>query len=222
MREAAVFRIRRLAAVCVMAVAPLACASQSPQAESQTAQPYAFQALKFEPQKTGDIFVAVVGSIEFALRDPDNPEKPTAWEGPLEIRQLPTGSSCQVAVSLVTEVYLDNQSSVSVVRSYSGSRDLIDFVDVRTCAAKWPQLAAVTESIVVSQDRLIISPACEAATKERSRCAAGQVLRLQQDKPPMLLDRESRELTKHVVGVEFVGQAWVQAPKTADAKIVSP
>ena len=45
---------------------------------------------------------------------------------------------------------------------------------------------------------------------------------MQRDTPPMLLDRESRELTKRVVGVEFAGQAWVEAPETPDAKIVSP
>ena len=216
------FSIGRFVAVCVGLVAPLACSPPSPEASSQTEQPYAFHALTFEPQKTGDVFVAVVGSVEFALRDPDNPKKPTAWDGPLEIRQLATGRTCQVRVSLITEVYLDNQRSVALVRSYSGSRDFIDFVDVRTCATKWPQLAAVTERVIVSQDRLIMSPACETATRNRSRCTAGQVLRLKRDTPPALLDGESRELTKRVVGVEFIGQAWVEAPKTPNAKIVSP
>jgi hypothetical protein len=217
-----VFSIRGFAAVCVIVALPLACSAPSPEASSQTAQPYAFHALTFEPQKTRDIFVAVGGSVEFILRDPDNPKKPTAWEGPLEIRQVPTGRPCQVLVSLITEVYLDNERSTALVHSYSGSRDFIDFVDVRTCATKWPQLAAVTERVIVSQDRLIMSPACESATRNRSRCTAGQVLRLQRDTPPMLLDRESRELTKDVVGVEFIGQAWVEGPKTPNAKIVSP
>jgi hypothetical protein len=45
---------------------------------------------------------------------------------------------------------------------------------------------------------------------------------LKRDTPAALLEGESRELTKRVVGVEFIGQAWVEAPKTPNAKIVSP
>jgi len=215
--------IYRLTAVSLVIAALLACSRQEPAERSVPNEtPYGLQMLKFQRQNDGGTFRAVADSFEFVLRDPDDPEKPTAWEGPLEIRELPAGRACRAQMSLVTEVYVDGELNTSLVRSYSGSISFVDFVDVRTCAQQWPQLAVFTERITVSGDRLIVSPGCEAATPQRSLCSAGQVLKLQRDRAPVLLDVESRKLTKDVVGVEFVGQAWVESPKTAHAKLVTP
>src|SRR4051812_14163955 len=48
---------------------------------------------------------ARVGNLELTLEEPDNPERPTMWEGPVRIRG--TSGTCEATPSLITKVLID-------------------------------------------------------------------------------------------------------------------
>ena len=196
----------------------LACTGQRA-ADSATPLTYAYEAVRFAPSPDRKDSVATVDSLSLVLSEPDNVERPSAWEGPLRVRHVDSGRSCEAESSLITQVYLDNRRSVALVVSYSGSVTFVDFVDVDTCGVKWPRIEGFTERVVVNGDRVSIHPGCE-GTGARSKCTAGRVFRLDAVNPPVILDDESRTLTKSVIGVEFTGQRWVENPKTPNAKIL--
>ena len=205
--------------VMLLAIAGSAsCTRQAEQPPAASSAPYGFEAVRFEPGSEGR---ASVGMLELVLRNPDNPERPTAWEGPLELRRTQSGTPCEAEPSLITHVYLDTATAVALVVSYSGSMTFLDFIDTSSCQSKWPQIGAATKGVTVSGDRVSLSPVCE-TDGSRSRCSAGQVFRLAPDQPPARLEEESRELTRAQLGVDFTGEAWVEGVGTASARVVPP
>lgn len=162
---------------------------------------------------------ARIGDLELTLEEPDVPDRPTAWEGPLRIRHVRAGGTCEAEPSLITKVFLDAAARTAIIVSGSGAHTLIDFVDTGTCRARWPRIDATTDGVRVSGDRMTILPACE-SNGSRARCSSAMVLKLSSGAPPVLLEAESRQVTRADVGVEFVGQAWVAAPRTAAARLV--
>src|ERR1035437_6906399 len=63
------------------------------------------------------------GAYSFRLAEPDRPDKPTAWQGPLTISSA--GKSCEADVSLVTAVYAAPAAPFVVVVTYSGSNTYV-------------------------------------------------------------------------------------------------
>ena len=102
---------------------------------------------------------ATLGAYTFHLAEPDRPDKPTAWQGPLTIS---SGSkSCEADVSLVTAVYASPDAPFVVVVTYSGSNTYVHFIAISNCAAKWERMKVFTEGVRVADDRLSILPACD-------------------------------------------------------------
>jgi hypothetical protein len=159
------------------------------------------------------------GDYSFRLAEPNNVEKPTAWEGPLTISSA--GKSCDADISLVTAVYASTEVRFVVVVTYSGSNTYVHFIATSNCASKWKTIKAFTEGVRVADDRLSILPACDSAGDNSPiRCFSGRVYKLTSGTSPVLLRNESFRLTKDELGVGFTGQARVAHPKTAQARIV--
>lgn len=165
--------------------------------------------------------VARFGAYTFHLAEPDRPDKPTAWQGPLTISA--GGKSCAADVSLVTAVYASPEASFLVVATYSGSNTYVHFIAIASCAVKWKAIKAFTEGVRVAGDRLSVLPACDTAgDRSPRRCFAARVYKLTSSTTPKLLKDESFSLTKQTLGVGFTGEAKVVHPRSARAHIVGP
>lgn len=164
---------------------------------------------------------ATLGANSFRLAEPDRPDKPTAWQGPLTIS---SGSkSCDADVSLVTAVYASPDAPYLIVVTYSGSNTYVHFIATSNCAAKWERMKFFTEGVRVADDRLSILPACDSAgTRAPTRCFAARVYKLMNEAAPEFLKDESFSLTKENLGVGFAGEAKVIHPKTSRAHVVTP
>lgn len=184
--------------------------------------------LYFTPAESRDGFQPLVfnnqqatrfGGHGFHLAGPDQPDKPTAWQGPLTIA---TGEkSCDASVSLVTAVYAAQDFPYVIAVTYSGSSTHIHFVTIATCATQWTTYKAFTDGVQVHDNRLSILPACESSGSDAaSRCSSGRVYRLSKDAAPVILRKASLQLTREKLGVGFWGQATVSHPKTPQAEIV--
>jgi hypothetical protein len=165
--------------------------------------------------------LARFGAYSFHLAEPDRPDKPTAWQGPLTISS--GGKSCAADVSLVTAVYASADAPFIVVATYSGSNTYVHFIAMSNCAVQWERIKAFTEGVRVANDRLSILPACDSAgIRSPTRCFAACVYKLTSEAAPELLKDESFSLTRETLGVGFTGEAKVVRPKTARARIVAP
>lgn len=173
----------------------------------------------FRPLVFHDQQPTVFGPHSFRLAGPDQPDKPTAWQGPLTIA---TGEkSCEADVSLVTAVYASLESPYVIVVTYSGSSTYIHFVSVATCTTQWNTNKVFTSSVQVRDDQLSVLPACESSAADApALCSSGRVYKLSEDSAPVLLKKASIQLTKKNLGVGFFGQAKVAHPKTPQAEIV--
>src|SRR5664280_353944 len=129
---------------------------------------------------------ATFGVYGLHLAEPDRPDKPTAWQGPLTIS---SGSkSCEADVSLVTAVYASPNTPFIVVVTYSGSNTYVHFIAISSCAVKWERIKAFTEGVQVAEDRLSILPACDSGgVRSPTRCFAGRVYKLTGQLAPELL-----------------------------------
>src|SRR5512141_1384590 len=87
--------------------------------------------------------IARFGTYSFHLAEPDRPDKPTAWQGPLTISAA--GKSCAADVSLVTAVYASAGAPFIVVITYSGSNTYVHFINIASCEVKWEPIKAFTE-----------------------------------------------------------------------------
>ena len=180
---------------------------------AQTEQSHGFRQLAFSngPDVT-------LGAYTFHLAQPDRPEKPTAWEGPLTIAF--ESKSCAADVSLVTAVYAAPNAPFVVVVSYSGSNTYIHFVSISTCESQWETIKAYTEGVEVDDHRLSILPACDSKGETApARCFGARVYRLDDDAAPKFLKDESFGLTKKKLGVGFTGEAKVMHPNSPEARI---
>ncbi len=173
----------------------------------------------FQPLVFHDQQMTVFGSRSFGLAGPDQPDKPTAWQGPLTI--VTGEKSCEAGVSLVTAVYASLTAPYVIVVAYSGSSTYVHFVATSTCTTRWNTYKVFTNGVQVHDDRLSVLPACERpAADAASLCSSARVYRLSEDSAPVLLKNESLQLTREKLGVSFFGQARVSHPKTPQAAIV--
>jgi hypothetical protein len=193
------------------------CDSQKPEEKESVV----IQKVSFSPVKgtSPDKFEGAIPNYKLMLVEPDNPKQPKAWQGPLIITDRRSGKSCEVDISLITDVYDVNGSSMLLVFSYGGSNRYINYIDPRSCKHMHPELELYTEGIVVSNNRIIVRPGCECAEKY-CLCTAGLVIEINKNYEPIVLEKESLELTKKVIGVAFKGSRKVRRPKTPDVELL--
>jgi hypothetical protein len=208
----------RLASAVILLLACSACAGGDDRGTGgDLPQDYGFGRVAFTTAADPTVHTAAVGRLALTLHNPDVAERPTVWEGPLEIRAA--SRTCIAPLELITDVYVDSPHTTALVVSYSGAATYVDFIDTAACNGRWPQIEAFTDSVRVSGDRLTIHSAC-VGDASRSQCFATQVYTLAPTMPPALRDEESRSLTKAELGVEFTGDAYVAEPRTANARLL--
>ena len=173
-----------------------------------------FHALSFESGKD-----PLFEQYSLRLADPDTQQNPTLWQGPLTISN---GSvSCTADVSLVSAVYAGAGRRFVIVLSSSGSNAIAHFIDLASCASRWPPVKLAASTARVAGNRLSFFPACEGGGKNApALCTAARVYRVQNDAPPAYLRSESYRLTAKELGVGFVGEAKILDPRTPQALIV--
>lgn len=181
---------------------------------AQEAQSPAFRALHITANAG-----APLGKYTLRLAEPDDPEKPTQWQGPLTIAKA--GITCTADLSLVSGVYAAPAEPYVVAVSASGSSTFIHFIDLDTCAARWPPLKQFTTAVHFTPGQMQVSSNCESSGPQRpASCTSAHVFRISENMPPVLLRDESRALTRRELGVAFVGRARVSAPRTSHARLV--
>src|ERR1019366_2778575 len=201
----------------VMAVAG-ACSPQTQVARPTATPPVQFQLLAFSPAANGQ-WQARIDQGTVTLLDPDKPDRPTAWDGPVRIQASPA-ATCEADLSLVTRVYGASGAEYLVALSYSGSMQYIHFLDLKSCREKWPVRSVYSERIDVAGDSLSVLPACECpGGSEPCVCSAAQVYRLSAAQPPESLTAVALALTRKMLGVEFTGERKVLRPHTPTTEL---
>jgi hypothetical protein len=78
-----------------------------------------------------------VADVSISISGPDNPTKPSAWEGPIIIRKA-NGTTCRTPddVSLISRPFFSDGSRL-LVTTYSGSTKMVYAVDLATCHVLW-------------------------------------------------------------------------------------
>jgi len=173
----------------------------------------------FQPLSMQSAMGTPFGPYSLRLADPDNAAKPTMWQGPLTITG--GGASCTAAVSLVTAVYAAPGGSFVIVLTSSGSNAIAHFIDLASCAEKWPAVKRAASDVKVAGNRLSFLPACEGGGgDEPSQCSSAGVYLIHDDEPPSYLRSASYKLTAKELGVGFTGEARVMNARTRRAIIV--
>jgi hypothetical protein len=202
----------------IMAVAA-ACSPQSQVAKPTVTPPVQFQLLAFSPAANGQ-WQARIDQATVTLLDPNKPDRPTAWDGPLRIQRSPA-ATCEADVSLVTRVYGASGADYLIALSYSGSMQYVHFLDLKSCRENWPMLSVYTERIDVAGDSLSVLPACECpGGSEPCVCSAAQVYHLSAEHPPEPLPAAALALTRKMLGVEFAGERKVLRPRAPTVELV--
>jgi hypothetical protein len=210
---------KRLLLVAPIMVVAGACSPQSQVARPTAAPPVQFQLLNFSPAANGQ-WQARIDQGTVTLLDPDNADRPTAWEGPLRI-QLSPAATCEADLSLVTRVYGATGADYLVALSYSGSMQYIHFLDLKSCRDKWPLRSVYTERIDVAGDSLSVLPACECPGGSAACvCSAAQIYRLSAALAPEPLPAAALALTRKILGVEFAGERKVLRPRTPTVELL--
>jgi hypothetical protein len=202
----------------VMAVAG-ACSPQTQVARPTATPPVQFQLLAFSPAANGQ-WQARIDQGTVTLLDPDKPDRPTAWDGPLRI-QISPAATCEADLSLVTRVFGASGAEYLIALSYSGSMQYIHFLDLKSCREKWPMRSVYTNKIDVAGDSLSVFPACECpGGSAPCVCSAAQVYRLSAALSPEPLPAAALALTRKMLGVEFAGERKVLRPRTPTAELL--
>jgi len=190
-------------------IAALACLSLAARAQSGGFQPLAMESA------TATIFEHY--TLRFA--GPDKADKPTMWEGPLTIS---SGSgSCNVEISLVTGVYAASGRDFVIVLSTSGSNITASFIQLASCASKWPPIKRSASTVKVAGNRISFFAVCEGGGgNSPAQCTSARVYAIHSGSPPAYLRSESYRLTAKDVGVGFTGEARVMDVHTPRAMIV--
>ena len=177
------------------------------------AQTGGFQPLNLENGKD-----TVFGQYTLRLAEPDNAQKPRIWQGPLTVSG---GATCTADVSLVTAIYAAPGRSFVVVLTSSGSSAIAHFIELASCAEKWPAVKRAASDVQVAANRISFLPACEGGgSNAPAHCTSARVYLIQNDAPPSYLRSASYRLTEKELGVGFTGEAKVMDPHTPRAMIV--
>ena len=196
-----------------------ACSPQTQFARPTAPPPVQFQLLAFSPAANGQ-WQARIDQGTVTLLDPDKPDRPTAWDGPLRL-QLSTAAPCEADLSLVTRVFGASGAEYLIALSYSGSMQYIHFLDLKSCREKWPMRSVYTERIDLAGDSLSVLPACECpGGSAPCVCSAAQVYRLSAARSPEPVPAAALALTRKILGVEFAGERKVLRPRTSTAELL--
>ncbi len=160
-----------------------------------------------------------LGNFALRLAEPDNPDKPTMWQGPLIISAQ--GASCTAKVSLVTALYAAPGRSFVIVLTTSGSSIIAHFIELASCADRWPPIKRAAAGVRVAANRLSFLPVCEGGgTNAPALCTSAHVYVIRNGTPPSYVRFDSYKLTAKDLGVGFTGEARVMDPRTPRAMIV--
>ena len=174
-----------------------------------------------EGLKQNDLFDASIGPYKITIMNPFSIGHRIAWEGPIIIENLNTGSSCEVDISLITDVYISDGNEMLIIISYSGSNKYIDFVNTRNCDFKYKRIIAFSEKIELSNNLIIIKPACENIDdREKYFCSSAKIISIDRKDGPVILESDSVTLTKEIIGVGFYGESLIANPKTPNARLI--
>jgi hypothetical protein len=210
---------KRLLLVAPIMVVAGACSPQTQVARPTATPPVQFQLLAFSPAANGQ-WQARIDQGTVTLLDPDKPDRPTAWDGPLRI-QISPAATCEADLSLVTRVFGASGAEYLIALSYSGSMQYIHFLDLKSCREKWPMRSVYTERIDVAGDSLSVLPACECpGGSAPCVCSAAQVYRLSAARSPEPVPAAALALTRKILGVEFAGERKVLRPRTPTAELL--
>ncbi len=90
---------------------------------------------------------ASAGGITVELAEPDNPQHPTAWQGPLKIV-----GRCTANISLITAVYASPGARYLIAVTYSGSLRYAQYIDLQSCRELWPARKTTSDITVAGDD----------------------------------------------------------------------
>lgn len=81
------------------------------------------------------------GNIRVTLGEADDPQHPTAWQGPLQVHAA-DGRTCTVSedVAIVEKPLLLGNGHILFVPTYSGSTNRVYAVDLQDCRVRWKSL----------------------------------------------------------------------------------
>jgi hypothetical protein len=90
---------------------------------------------------------ASMDGVTVQLEEPDQPDHPTAWQGPLTIV-----GRCTANLSLITSVYVSRGSPYLIAITYSGSTRYARYIDAQTCRESWPANTATSDLSIAGDD----------------------------------------------------------------------
>jgi len=156
----------------------------------------------------------------------DDPKKPATQfnEYPLEVKNMKTKTACKIegGIWLADKVYLGDGEKVIALEEGSGSNADLAFYDAATCKGIG-KLDISGPKVSVTESRVVSEGACEPYEKGGKKfgsCSPAAVYELGDHCRPILQDKESRELTKKVYGVEFSKMSEIENPQTPQAKVI--
>lgn len=120
------------------------------------------------------------GSRTLVLHQPEPFNPPSAWSGPVELRN--GARPCKADFVVVTDVYAAGSAPYLVLVTFSKNENIVRFMDASTCREAHKPIRAASEAITVSGNRLEIKPACA----DPARCGNPQVYELFPDASPRL------------------------------------
>jgi hypothetical protein len=169
------------------------------------------------------IYQAEVGNYKLELGNPNDYQRPTAWDSPLYIYEKDSIERCETESLLITDVYYFEKADMILISSYNGSMRYINFIDPQTGKNRYPEIEAFTEKIDISSNQIEMYPGCECIDESNNsyQCSSAQVILFNTDFQPVLDVRASDELTKKIIGVVFRGDENILFPKTKDAKVIN-
>ncbi|MDA8133248.1 MAG: hypothetical protein M0T82_01380 [Desulfobacteraceae bacterium] len=167
-------------------------------------------------------FKAAFANFDLQLMGAYEEDNPRLFEGPLVIKKKGGNSSIEIDLSLIYALYGLENSNCIVVHTVSGSKDYFDIVDLSKGRQIHETIDAYSDKIDMEEYFLRIWPYCEATTVgEGDSCTAGRIYFFDKSNnyKPTLLESESREFNKEIIGIEFEGTKNIIEPKTKNARI---
>ncbi len=145
-------------------------------------------------------------------------------EGPIEIDAgdgKGDADSCTIEVSLVTDVFVDQNGRQALIFSSSGSTTYVQGFSLFDCTSLWPEIDVSGGSVSVIDHRIEIEPAC-LATEDPSIVRCWSQRRFIVDDAFTLSPAPiaSRNETKKALGAAFYGIACIRGKGGPEATVV--
>ncbi|MCM2285044.1 MAG: hypothetical protein NDI81_09700 [Desulfobacula sp.] len=167
-------------------------------------------------------FKASYANFDLQLMGVHEEDNPKLFDGPLVIKKKGGNSLTEIDLSLIYALYGLENSNCIVVHTVSGSESYFDIVDLSKGRQIHETIDAYSDKIDMEKYFLRIWPYCEETTVgEGDSCTAGRIYFFDKSNnyKPTLLESESREFNKEIIGIEFEGTKNIIEPKTKNARI---